>query len=285
MVSKAAANAVVQDTLRRAANEFGERLLAFYALGSLAHGGFSPAVSDVDVALVLGGASAADEPRVKALVEGVKGSRLPLADRLSLFWTGPLGLATRTGAGRLPPVDREDLRLHGVLLHGREMRHLAEPATREEMVVAAARLALDRFSTEVAMAETHDPSPLVRAGPRALTKRVLFPVRFLYTARTGRIGLNDAAVEHYVTGAEGPATTLAAHALAWRSHPFEPGDPAPLALATAGLPPLYRGFVAEYAAVLRELGQGALAARYDAWGAALTSRSTPRESPTSPVAR
>ena len=32
---------------------FGSRLAAGYALGSLAHGGFSPLVSDVDLGLVL----------------------------------------------------------------------------------------------------------------------------------------------------------------------------------------------------------------------------------------
>ena len=40
---------VLADAVRAAQQAFGERLLAAYPLGSLAHGGFSPLVSDVDV--------------------------------------------------------------------------------------------------------------------------------------------------------------------------------------------------------------------------------------------
>jgi predicted nucleotidyltransferase len=44
---------VLADAVRAGRESLGGRLLAAYALGSLAHGGFSPLVSDVDVALIL----------------------------------------------------------------------------------------------------------------------------------------------------------------------------------------------------------------------------------------
>ena len=44
---------VLADAVRVARQGLGGRLLAAYALGSLAHGGFSALVSDVDLALVL----------------------------------------------------------------------------------------------------------------------------------------------------------------------------------------------------------------------------------------
>jgi hypothetical protein len=48
-----------------------DRLLAAYALGSLAHGGFSPLVSDVDFGLVLERPPTDDYPgRVRTLNEG-----------------------------------------------------------------------------------------------------------------------------------------------------------------------------------------------------------------------
>jgi len=45
--------AVLADAVAALAAAFGPRLLAVYALGSLAHGGFRPLVSDVDVAAIL----------------------------------------------------------------------------------------------------------------------------------------------------------------------------------------------------------------------------------------
>src|SRR5690242_9058383 len=53
---------VLVDAVRVAGERLGARLLAAYALGSLAHGGFSPLVSDVDLALVLADPIQASDP-------------------------------------------------------------------------------------------------------------------------------------------------------------------------------------------------------------------------------
>src|SRR5699024_5470704 len=44
---------VLADVVRVASQTLGDRLIAVYALGSLAHGGFSPLVSDIDAAVIL----------------------------------------------------------------------------------------------------------------------------------------------------------------------------------------------------------------------------------------
>ncbi len=65
------------------------------------------------------------------------------------------------------------------------------------------------------------PDELIAAGPRALTKNVLFPVRFLYTHATGRAGANQDAVSWYRDHG-GPHAELAQAALDWRSGHVEP---------------------------------------------------------------
>jgi hypothetical protein len=50
---------------------------------------------------------------------------------------------------------------------------------------------------------------LIAAGVRRLTKLVLFPVRFLYTAATGRVGTNDAAAAWYLIDRSFPTTNWA----------------------------------------------------------------------------
>ena len=58
---------------------------------------------------------------------------------------------------------------------------------------------------------------MLAGGPRAVTKAILFPVRFTYTLRTGRIGLNDNSARWYA--AQGlPGRALALKALQWRNH-------------------------------------------------------------------
>ena len=58
--------------------------------------------------------------------------------------------------------------------------------------------------------------PLDRLDLRRVTKIVLFPVRFLFTAQTGQVGTNTLAARHYLASPNAPASSLVAAALAWR---------------------------------------------------------------------
>jgi hypothetical protein len=264
------ADAVLALALAEAERSWGTRLVAAYALGSLAHGGFSIHVSDVDLGLVLADPlEAGDAEAVRSLVDRVKAGGGLLSDRLSVFWGSPATLAGRAQGGRFPPVDLLDLKEHGRLLAGTHVRDEVRAPTPAEMVVAAAQQALARFATDEATAQWRDPAPLVAAGVRALTKRVLFPVRYLYTARTGQIGRNEESVAHFLAAHAGPAADLARAALRWRHHSYDPADPAVLALATRGLIPLYRMFVEEYARHLHGLGEHELAQAFEQWRARL----------------
>jgi hypothetical protein len=66
----------------------GDRLVAAYALGSLAHGGFSPLVSDIDIGLILADPlQASDDAAIDAGVGTVRGKGGELRQRLSVFWS------------------------------------------------------------------------------------------------------------------------------------------------------------------------------------------------------
>ena len=102
-----------------AAERFGTRFVATYAIGSLAHGGFSNLVSDVDLALVVADPLVGDDaPVVAEITERVR-SLGGLAERLSLFWSTPNVL---TGAGLGWPASRASTgstsRSHGRRLRG-----------------------------------------------------------------------------------------------------------------------------------------------------------------------
>jgi hypothetical protein len=82
---------------------------------------------------------------------------------------------------------------HGRLLTGRDVRNGLPYPSRTELVVTGAQ-----FLVEDVVAYAGRLDLLISAGARWMTKIVLFPVRFLFTAETGREGTNDAAAQHYL---------------------------------------------------------------------------------------
>lgn len=258
--------AVLQQALRGAQTMFGERLVAAYALGSLAHGGFSSHVSDVDLGLALADPLLTEDALcIENLNASVKACKLLLSDRLSVFWGSRKTLSGECAGGRYPPVDCLDLKQNGRLLAGEDIRGIVAVPSTESMVISAARMALKNMSTLAAIAELREPSALIRSGVRPLTKRVLFPVRFVFTARSGRVGTNDAAVEYFCGAESGPAALLARHACQWRGMPYAQGDRQVDDVVRSGLLPLYRLFVEDYAPRLDACFDAALAAGFREW--------------------
>jgi len=257
---------VLMHTVELARTHWRERLVAAYALGSLAHGGFSVHVSDVDLGLVL--SDPLDEGDAKAvdrLLTEVKASGTPLAERLSVYW-GSLGtLSGIASGGRFPPLDLHDLKQYGRLLAGQDVRSQLQSPTLRELVVSGAEFALEHLSTPEVTARLRNPVELANASTKTLTKHVLYPVRFIFTARTGQIGMNDKAVEYFSEVATGPAAELARKGLVWRFEPPDPGDRAVVELLRSGVLPLYRMFLADYERRLREYGEPQLAQAYREW--------------------
>ena len=262
---------------------FGPRLIAAYTLGSLAHGGFSPLVSDVDLGLILADPfRIKDRLTVRTVGNAVRAGGSALHQRLSVFWGTPSALHGRSSRGRFPPLDRLDLIENGRLLAGTDVREGFARPERDELLVAGAKFALGSLGGapglperlrgwltrggglhEDPVAEIRTPSLLVSRGTRHVTKVVLFPVRFLFTAATGRVGTNALAAEHYLAEVDAPATELVAAALAWRRQP-PPGDEAALLLGQQ-LMPLYLHYIDDHITRLNAAGIHRLAGRFRRW--------------------
>jgi len=100
-------------------NALGERLIAAYALGSLAHGGFSPLVSDIDLGLIVSDpVRLEDAETIQAIADREKAKGSPLHKRISVFWGTPATLSGESDGGRFPPLDRLDLIESGRPLFG-----------------------------------------------------------------------------------------------------------------------------------------------------------------------
>ena len=105
--------------------------VAAYALGSLAHGGFSELVSDIDLALII-----SDPPRpgdasmIQVVADAEKSRGFALHERLSVFWGTPVTLRGERKGGRFPALDRLDLIENGRLLVGADDARAGLPRRR-----------------------------------------------------------------------------------------------------------------------------------------------------------
>ena len=237
------------DVLRAAVScaeaEFGDELTAAYAFGSLTHGGYDPLVSDIDILFVL--RNDLDEGTRLALdrIEAAVAARFPdLGSRLAVFWTSETLLPRRAVSGAypppdpslgfLPPLDRLDLLQNGELLCGRDIRDLVPHPDRDELVIAGAEFALSYLRGPELVRSLEHPDELARRDVITVTKTILFPVRFLYTLRSGRIGANYEAARHYCAVTEDPRRgSLVADAISWRRRGLPEVDRAVAALHPA----------------------------------------------------
>ena len=260
---------VLTETVEAYQAALGDQLLAAYALGSLAHGGFSELVSDIDVGLIVSDPLLPElVSTVQAVADAERSRGSALHARLSVFWGTPATLRGERDGGRFPALDRLDLIENGRLLAGSDDARsgLARP-TRRELVVTGAEFALDYLGLN-AVDEIRSPELLIAHGVRRLTKLVLFPVRFLYTAATGRIGTNDAAAARYLGDPSAPGHDLVAAALAWRR--CEPTDEVAVAeLLRDEMLPLYLQYINDHVVRLDSAGETKLADGFRDWGECL----------------
>ena len=257
---------VLMTAVAKAEDTWGDRLVASYALGSLAHGGFSIHVSDVDLGLILSDpGDDRDQAWMDDLTTGIKGSGAPLSNRLSVFWGSLATLSGQAEGGRFPPLDLLDLKQYGRLLTGRDIREELPTPSLRDLVVVGAEFALRVLSRPDVLAQLKDPEGLAASDLINITKKVLFPVRFVYTASTGEIGMNISAVEYFSTATSGPAALLAQKALEWRQAPPETRDPATVQVIKDGMIPIYRVFLDDYEPRLVGYGRPDLAEKIAEW--------------------
>jgi hypothetical protein len=285
------AEAVLAEATEAYRAALGDRLVAVYALGSLAHGGFSALVSDIDLGLVLSDPlRPGDAQTVEAIAEEQKAKGSALHQRLSVFWGTPATLRAERPGGRFPPLDRLDLLENGRRLYGTDeaRQGLVAPSTRD-LLVSGAEFALDHLAgvgptgarpaqgpgsnrpagTDT-LEEIRSSSVLLGRGVRRVTKLVLFPVRFMFTAATGQVATNAAAVARHLADDRAPSKPLVAAALAWRTAP--PTDEAAAAdLLQAQMVPLYTYYIDDHIVRLRGAGERHLAGAFRAWRERLVS--------------
>ncbi|RSM42738.1 hypothetical protein DMA12_20990 [Amycolatopsis balhimycina DSM 5908] len=259
------ARAIAAEAAESYREALGSRLIGAYVLGSLSYGGYSAAVSDIDLALVLTDVQEGDHAAVAAATEALQ-ERSPLHRKLSVFWASLPALRAGEDDGRFPALDRLQLAEHGRVLLGEDVTaEIVRPAA-EELLLESARFAVAILATDEVTAEFRTPRRLL-ADKVWFTKAVFFPVRFLYsgTTTTGRAATNDEALEWYLAQPEAPSKSLVRLGARVREGQPLDADEAGPELA-AGLVPLYRYYIEAEVRRLRDVGgPGDLVAALTDW--------------------
>jgi len=185
--------------VKKVKDQFNERVIAIFKIGSLgSHGDFS-LCSDVDVVLMLDEIKASDYDAIQKLWEHIKTADIEYADRLSVFWSSYDKDAFEHGIGRFPPHDRLDFIRHGILMAGIDHRaELPQPEHKAIVLASAEFITAFMLAGEKIDKLTQHPEKILAEGARYFTKFVLFPVRLIFTLDyPGVIGSNKEAVEHF----------------------------------------------------------------------------------------
>ncbi len=164
--------------------KLGERLLGFYLIGSLAHGGFSVRYSDIDVGLVSTNGLAPIE--IEMMRQHAKQGAPALATKLSLFWAD-----RGFNIGRFPPLDRLDYLDYAQPLIERERAQPPRPSLDEVRSYLRGQ-PLESWREQIARVATL--GALDDATRRTYIRALLYPARFLYSWHRGRMASNDDAV-------------------------------------------------------------------------------------------
>lgn len=234
------ATRIAEDSARQFQRTFTERLVAAYALGSLAHGGFAPAVSDIDLALILTDRHHDDDGTIRRVTLELQ-ERDSSHQRLSVFWSSLPALSTDHDDGRFPAVDRLDLKDSGKLLLGEDVRQAVQQPGADTLVTDSVRFALQVLAPDPVLAEFHHPERLA-SDIRRFTKAVLLPLRFLYTAATADCGSTDDAIRHHLAHPAPVAEDLVRAATRARHGRPDPAEHL-TALLHADLVPLYLHYI------------------------------------------
>jgi hypothetical protein len=162
----------------------GNRLLGVYLIGSLAHDGFSPHYSDIDMALVAEDALTSQD--MAHMFGSATARSATLAPKLSLFWTD-----RSFSIGRFPPLDRVDFIDHGMPLIERQRVRPPRPTLAQIRAYLGAD-PLRNWSVQVEKLSAL--TELMNSNRKAYLRALLYPARFAYSWTTGAMASNDEAV-------------------------------------------------------------------------------------------
>ena len=253
---------------------FKEEVNSCYFIGSLAHGGFSRSCSDIDIVLILNYYSDSVVEKINNLT--VESRLLDLAvpsERISIFWSAMTCINSTNSLGRLPEIDKLDLIRNGKIFYGSDIRSQLNLPLKNSILIDSCQFALlQLFENQQHFNFIGNPQMLID-NIRLLTKLVLFPVRFIYTADTGEVAVAEKAVDHLAMKEEVDKNiiNIAQEALLLRGNGTNQISKANLMLIQKNMVPLYNIYIQKYREIMFTYNRLDLSSGLEKWQIALNA--------------
>lgn len=249
----------------------GNTRISFYFIGSLAHGGFSEFCSDIDIACIFDDTVKSDD--ISAIVSEFQTIHLPISkDRLSVFWSTRAAMNAIHGkVGRFPELDKLDLIAYGDLFFGEDCRSSFPKPSHKDILIDSCQFALERlYHSKEIFEKILNPEQMIN-DIRLLTKLVLFPARFIYTAKIFDVAVNDRSVQYFIENQKYDigSIKLLQSAIQWRMSGKIEDVEAALKLISTELIPLYKIYIQIYKKRMQEFDAYDLISQLDDWESAL----------------
>ena len=179
---------------------FLESILAFYVIGSLARGGYSRECSDIDLLVVL------KSPMVDLYLEKIdmfnefiSSNESPLADKISLFYGTIDSFNSGDERTRLPAYDKQDLKAHGLLISGNDIRDDIVTPSQDEILLEGVQAYFDYFNMKDVKKDVYDlKNMVIKKETKKLSKLILLPIRFLHSLYESSIATCENAVKSFL---------------------------------------------------------------------------------------
>ncbi|TFH12489.1 MAG: nucleotidyltransferase domain-containing protein [Nitrosomonadales bacterium] len=262
---------LVKDIVVSAKNTFSKNDIAVYIMGSLARGGFSEVSSDIDLGIVLNGSLDNVGAKIKRILSTAHENYPSVKNNISVFWGSIESINGVIDAGRYPPFDRLDLIDHALLLSGKDIRKMLVRPTKKELEIASASFSLGYLGNQERIEEFHNCERIVEKGVVYVTKTILFPARFIYLEKTGKIAGNDVSYQYYLNNFSGSDAKLIEHGYFWRLKSLPEELDIVTELLKNGLVILYSNFIDIYLKSMDSYGEYALKNELTQWRNNITS--------------
>jgi hypothetical protein len=207
---------LVNELVATTRNLFSEKCTAIYAMGSLARGGFSELVSDIDIGIILEGSFDGVDKKINQIHSQVVKNNPSVSNDVSIFWGSVDSINGVIDSGRYPPFDRLDLIDHALLLWGQDNRQELVRPSIKELEIASAEFAIEYLGSSVSVDEFHNCKTIAEKGTVHVTKIILYPARFIYLAKTFSIAGNEESYKFYKENFKGSDVELIEQGYLWR---------------------------------------------------------------------
>ena len=225
---------------------FNKHEVSIYIMGSLARGGFSKIASDIDLGIILKGSLDGAGENIKNIISDAHKNFPSVKNNISIFWGSIESINGVIEAGRYPPFDRLDLIDHALLLSGQDDREMLTRPTKKELDIASSTFSLSYLASQERIEEFKNCCCIAEKGVVYTTKIILFPARFIYLEKTGKIAGNEESFLYYLNNYKGPDAELVKNGYHWRLNSLPEDLNIVSDYLKKGLPSLYINYINIY---------------------------------------